>query len=123
MDITDQLIIDSKKNPMIEICGFIGYDGKNFLYKRMFNHSPQPDEFFSISPLDYLKFKRAFIFIAVFHSHIKSGCEPTEFDLVNSTNCALPFLIYSTTENKFHLHVPENSEANSSLIEEFKKLV
>lgn len=123
MDIIKDLITDSKKNPMMEICGFIGYDGKKFCYKRMTNHNPQPQEYFSIAPLDYLKFKNEFVFIAVFHSHIKSGCEPTDFDIVNSKNCALPFLIYSITENKFHLHIPENSEVNETLLSEFKELL
>ena len=123
MNIKDQLITDSKKNPMVEICGFIGYDGKEFRYKQMTNYNPEPSEYFSISPLDYLKFKQEFVFIAVFHSHIKSGCEPTDFDLVNSKNCALPFLIYSLTENKFNLYVPENSEVNESLISDFKNLI
>jgi proteasome lid subunit RPN8/RPN11 len=108
---------------MAEICGFIGFDGKEFLFKQMHNHNPEPNKYFSISPLDYLKFKNEYIFVAVFHSHINSGCEPSEFDLANSKNCALPFLVYSIPENKFHLHVPENSEVNENLLEEFGKLL
>ncbi len=108
---------------MTEICGFIGYDGREFVYKKVRNHNSKPDELFSISPLDYLKFKQEFVFVAVFHSHIKSGCEPTDFDLENSKNCALPFLIYSIPENRFHLHVPENSEVSENILQDFKKLL
>lgn len=121
--ISKQLITAAKSNPMIEICGFIGYDGKGYCYKQMTNHNPQPNEYFSISPLDYLKFKNEFVLIAVFHSHVKTGCEPSDFDKINSKNCALPFVIYSIPENKFHLHVPENSEVNETLISEFKTLL
>ena len=120
MNLIKELIVSAKSNPMIEICGFIGYNGKDFVYRQMTNHNPQPNEYFSISPLDYLKFKNEFIFVAVFHSHIKTGCEPTDFDKTNSQNCALPFLVYSIPENKFHLHVPENSE---NLLQEFKALL
>ncbi len=101
----------SKASKLAEVCGFIGYNN-GLVFKPAHNHNREPQKFFSISPLDYLSFKRTNELLAVFHSHLNGDCEASDFDKVSAKNVCLPFVIYSITEDKFSIYVPDNSEAS-----------
>ena len=112
----------SKSSKFAEVCGFVGYkDG--FIFKTVQNHNKEPQKYFSISPLDYLSFKKSNELVAVFHSHLNSDCEASEFDKVSAKNVCLPFLIYSITEDKFSIHVPENSETPEDKLELLREVL
>lgn len=105
-----------------EICGFLGYNetSKNYIITLENNCSIQPQHFFAIDALSYLLFKQKNSLIAVFHSHIIGGVEPSEFDIKMSENCCLPFLIYSINENKFGIYTPKNIEIEKKYLTKLK---
>lgn len=101
----------------IEICGFLGKKDGEYECRVVKNKHPNPREFFSIDPVEYLKFMREHEMVAIFHSHVQGDSQASEFDKVNSENTLIPFLIYSVPEKKFSLFEPPNHECN---VEEVK---
>ena len=119
-----QLIVDeSESNPFIEICGFLGFDKKKETYvvQNEKNVSQDPSEYFMIDPLNYLIFKERYDLLAVYHSHINTDAEPSEFDVKMSNNCCIPFLIYSIETKKFDLYKPQNLETDVNTYNRFKE--
>jgi proteasome lid subunit RPN8/RPN11 len=96
----------------IEICGFLGRKDGEYECRIVKNKHPKPSEFFSIDPVEYLKFSREFEFVAIFHSHIQGDSSASDFDKVNSDNTLVPFLIYSIPEKKFGLYEPPEHESD-----------
>lgn len=112
----------AKSSKFAEVCGFIGYNN-GLIFKSVHNHNKEPQKYFSVSPLDYLSFRRGNEFVAVFHSHLNSDCEATEFDKISAENVCLPFVIYSLTEDKFSIYVPENSEISEEKLKLLKEVL
>lgn len=110
----------AKSSTLAEVCGFIGYKDR-LVFKPARNHNREPQKFFSISPLDYLSFKRSNELLAVFHSHLNGDCQASEFDKVSAENVCLPFVIYSITEDKFSVFVPDNSEVSEDKLQILKE--
>ena len=121
-ELKKELKLHALSSRIAEICGFIGQKDGKLLYKKTTNHNPEPQKFFSISPLDQLSFRRENVLVAVFHSHLNCDCLATEFDKVNSENLALPFVIYSIPQNKFSIFVPPNSEISGEILKELEGL-
>ena len=103
-----QLKTASLENRLVEICAFVGRKDGGFVVHFVRNNHAKPSEFFEISPLDYLKFKKEHELVALFHSHVRGDSSATDFDKLQSMNLALPFLIYSISEDKFSIFSPEN---------------
>jgi proteasome lid subunit RPN8/RPN11 len=119
-----QAIVDeSESNPFIEICGFLGFDRKKETYvvQNEKNVSQDPSNYFMIDPLNYLIFKEKYDLLAVYHSHINTDAEPSEFDVKMSNNCCIPFLIYSIETKKFNLYKPQNLETDVNTYNRFKE--
>lgn len=119
-----QVIVDeSESNPFVEICGFLGFDRKKEAYvvQNEQNVSQDPSEYFMIDPLNYLIFKQKYDLLAVYHSHINTDAEPSEFDVKMSNNCCIPFLIYSIETKKFDLYEPQNLETDVNIYNRFKE--
>lgn len=113
----------SKSRISVEVCGFIGsFDGE---YVVMFceNVSEDPREYFAIDPIDFLNFKSKCKLGCVFHSHVNGDENPSEFDIVMSENCAVPFMIYSLNTDKFKIYSPEEHDADIELLQEITKKV
>lgn len=103
-----QLKTASLENRLVEICAFVGRKDGGFVVHFVRNNHAKPSEFFEIAPLDYLKFKREYELVALFHSHVRGDSSATDFDEKISLNLALPLLIYSVSEDKFSVFSPEN---------------
>tara|TARA_R110002074_G_scaffold120089_1_gene253586 strand:+ start:527 stop:922 length:396 start_codon:yes stop_codon:yes gene_type:complete len=119
-----QVIVDeSESNSFIEICGFLGFDREKEAYvvQNEKNVAEDPSKHFMIDPLNYLLFKERYDLLAVYHSHINTDAEPSEFDVKMSNNCCIPFLIYSIETKKFDLYEPQNLETDVNTYNRFKE--
>lgn len=119
-----QVIVDeSESNSFIEICGFLGFDREKetYIVQNEKNGAENPSEYFMIDPLNYLIFKEKYDLLAVYHSHINTDAEPSEFDVKMSNNCCIPFLIYSIETKKFDLYEPQNLETDVNTYNRFKE--
>jgi len=119
-----QVIVDeSESNSFIEICGFLGFDKdkKAYVVQNEKNVAEDPSKYFMIDPLNYLLFKERYDLLAVYHSHINTDAEPSEFDVKMSNNCCIPFLIYSIETKKFDLYEPQNLETDVNTYNRFKE--
>lgn len=119
-----QNVVDySESNIYIEVCGFIGFDEENeqYVVQHQKNIAEDPQKHFMIDPLDYLLFKDKYHLVAVYHSHINSDADPSEFDIKMSNTCCIPFLIYSVETKKFHLYEPQKLEIDVNIHNRFKE--
>ena len=75
------IVDDSESNSFVEICGFLGFDREKEAYVVQIqkNVAEDPSKHFMIDPLDYLFFKEKYDLLAVYHSHINTDAEPSEF--------------------------------------------
>ncbi len=105
-------ITSSLFSPKVEVCGLLGTKDGEYFPRMMKNKHSDPQNHFSIDPLEYLRFSQEFELVAVFHSHVVGDSQPSDFDKVNSENTVIPFLIYSLCEKKFSLFEPENHSCN-----------
>jgi proteasome lid subunit RPN8/RPN11 len=105
---------------VMEICGFLGEKDGEYTAKIVKNIHPDPKNFFSINPMEMLRFIQEHKMVAIFHSHITGDSSASDFDKINSENTIIPFLIYSLAEKKFSLYEPSDNKCN---IEELKKLI
>ncbi|MDA9950173.1 Mov34/MPN/PAD-1 family protein [Candidatus Pelagibacter sp.] len=117
------IVDDSESNSFVEICGFLGFDREKEAYVVQIqkNVAEDPSKHFMIDPLDYLFFKEKYDLLAVYHSHINTDAEPSEFDVKMSNNCCIPFLIYSIETKKFDLYEPQNLETDVNTYNRFKE--
>jgi proteasome lid subunit RPN8/RPN11 len=115
----------SDLNIATEICGFVGFNKKQKKYIAQIekNQAVDPKNFFLISPLNYLKFKKNNEIIAVFHSHIVGDESLSEFDIKTSELICTPFIIFSTNTRKFSFYEPHNKEYDVNIIDKFKEKV
>ena len=111
--------------PLIEVCGFLGFDENEskYIVQLEENKSTDPINFFTIDALKYLLFKEKYSMLAIFHSHVKSDEKPSEFDIKMSENCCIPFLVYALNTDKFNLYEPKNSEYNIELVKKLRKIL
>lgn len=68
-------------------------------------------KYFKIDSHAFLDAEKRYKILAIFHSHPTSSEKPSTFDLNNSEELCLPFLIYSLKTDKFFLHFPNSYEA------------
>lgn len=115
----------SEGNFRNEVCGFVGFDhnGECFVVKQAPNIAEDPERFFLISPLDYLLFKEDYRLIAVFHSHVVTDEQPSEFDKKMAENCCNPFLIYSLNTQKINIYEPQNMECDVNILHRLKAML
>lgn len=122
-DVIKCLEITSDNHSAIEICAFIGYSEEENLYYLSFekNISSDPRHFFCISPARYLKFKKSYKIIAIFHSHAYGDERASAFDIKMAENCCVPFMIFSLNSRKFNFYEPQNKEYDVNLVSRFKE--
>ena len=103
-----------------ECCGFLGIKDGCFIAQIVPNRSPEPNLYFSIDPIDVVKFSNENQIIAIFHSHTNVDAEFSDFDK-ESCNCiCIPYLMYSVQENKFSLYIPETHEIDVNILDKVK---
>jgi len=107
-------------NKFLESCGFVGIKNNRYIVQNAKNISTNPREEFLVDPLDYLSFKDKNKLISVYHSHIDIDEKPSEYDILISENCCVPFMIYSVITDKIGFYVPSNLEFEKDLIEDIK---
>jgi len=113
----------SKEYFNIECCALIGKNKNTYTAEFVANRSPDPNLFFCIDPVDFLKFKNENEIVCVFHSHPNSDETFSEQDINNSEAVCLPFLIYSLVTNKFSLYEPKIIESNVNTLKKVKGLI
>lgn len=86
-------------NKNTEVCGFIVYDGIKDFFIELENKHPESNNFFLISPVDYLSIKNKFTIKYLFHNHNNSD-EFSESDIYYQKFHCLDMLIYNVdTDN------------------------
>lgn len=108
----DEIAKHAQEDQEKEVCGFVvlSNDLIPSIYRTK-NVSSDPVNFFSISPAEFLNKKIKNKIIAIYHSHIDSGPEPSEQDIITSEEIGLPYLIYSLKNKDFFLYYPESFDA------------
>lgn len=122
--INDFIVNACNEQAAQEVCGFVGYNGSEYVATIEKNDAVDPKNFFVINPVSYLMFAENNDMLAIFHSHIVGDETPSEFDVKMSEACCVPFVIYSLNSKKFHIYEPSHSELNvkafARLKEKFK---
>lgn len=105
------IITHAEGNPEEEVCGTISFDS-NLIVKvtKEKNESFNKKEMFEISPARVLGQKKL---LGIYHSHPNSDELPSQGDISNSEELAIPFLIYSLVTKNFFLYIPESFEPAS----------
>lgn len=86
-------------NKDIEVCGFIVCDGIKQSFVELDNKHPESNNFFLISPIDYLSIKNKFTIKYLFHKHNNSDSF-SESDIHYQKFHCLDMLIYNVnTDN------------------------
>ena len=98
----------SNKYFNIECCGFLGFKDGNFIAQMVPNRSPEPNLYFSIDPIDFVKFTTEHEIIGIFHSHTNVDAKFSDFDKESSDSICIPYLMYSVQENKFSFFSSSN---------------
>ena len=110
--IRDFVVNSCNEQTSQEVCGFIGYDGPEYVATVEKNDAVDPKNFFAINPVSYLMFAENNDMLAVFHSHIVGDETPSEFDVKMAEACCIPFVVYSLNSKKFHIYEPSHYELN-----------
>jgi proteasome lid subunit RPN8/RPN11 len=92
-------------------------DGNSFTLECL-NSSRDPENFFQISPQDYLRSENHGRIKAVYHSHIKEHSF-SEYDKFVSISHKMPFILYCLANNSFQFFDPEMSNLGKYLGRKF----
>ena len=104
----------------IECCAFVGLRNGVYISQILANRSPEPNSFFCVDPLDFLKFKSENELLFIFHSHPHTSADFSEMDKANAEACCLLSLVYSVVDNKFALYEPQNHEIYVNILNKVK---
>lgn len=104
----------------IECCAFVGLRNGVYISQILANRSPEPNSFFCVDPLDFLKFKSENELLFIFHSHPHTSADFSEMDKSNAEACCLLSLVYSVVDNKFALYEPQNHEIDVNILNKVK---
>jgi len=113
--------VECEKNVQIEMCGFVVEKDGEFDVVPMKNRSPNPKEEFYIPAKEFLYVKTNNKIVAVYHSHTRGGCEPSDFDIKTAEMICYPFVMYSLERNTFGVHRPEYSDADETSVQKLEK--
>jgi proteasome lid subunit RPN8/RPN11 len=92
-----------------ECCGLIGLNAFQELQVIPCENTHfDKENFFEISPKSYVEKSKGLQVCSIYHSHIISSSNPSEYDKISSENWCLPFYIYSLKDKSFYLHFPKN---------------
>ena len=109
MSIKQDIINESFKKDE-EICGFIIYDADKASLYPIQNRADDKENSFVIPAKEYLYIEKKFKILAVYHSHIYGGPEPSDLDKLTAEAISYPFVIYSKDTNSFEIYEPPLSK-------------
>lgn len=122
MDIKNKLISLSESHINDEMCGFICLSD-DFYFIEVFNRSPEPDKYFYIPSIEFLKIKTKHKIISIFHNHFSTTENESEFDKGVAENICYPMVIYSNITKKFNFYIPEKINCDVKEIERLKEVL
>ena len=104
MKLSDDILKKIKKfaleNANVEVCGFI-VEKNNFIdFIEIDNKHPDFEHHFLISPIDYLKIKKQYNILYLFHSHFENTCF-SETDIKYQKYHNLNMLLYVIKSDSF----------------------
>jgi proteasome lid subunit RPN8/RPN11 len=107
----------------IECCGFVGIKNGDFVAEILPNRSPEPNSFFCVDPLDFLRFKSENELLFLFHSHPNSDTEFSDLDKANADACCILSIVYSVLTQKFAIYEPQEHEVDVNILNKVKGLL
>ena len=114
------LITHANINKNEECCGFIVLDGiKQQVIVPCENIYEFPKIGFKICPREFLKIKRTYKIICLYHSHPVCGCEFSQKDLDQAEELCLPICVYSIQNKSFNIHFPESCKIKEFIGREY----
>jgi proteasome lid subunit RPN8/RPN11 len=120
-EVLDLIKLEGAEHRSVERCGLLGYNkDEGFVIKTVQNKASDPSNFFMISPIDYLRFKKENDMVCVYHTHVIGDEEASSFDMKMSNACCIPFLIYGVKTDKFTVYTPSFCDTKNDLLEDLK---
>jgi len=105
------LITHANINKEKECCGFIVLDNINEqIIVPCQNIYESPETGFKICPHEFLKIKKKYEIICLYHSHPVGEAKFSKKDLDQAEELCLPICVYSLETNSFNIHFPESYE-------------
>jgi proteasome lid subunit RPN8/RPN11 len=105
----------------IECCAIIGKNKNYFVAEFMQNRSPEPNSFFCVDPIDFLRFQNQNELICIFHSHQEGDESFSDLDIANAEALCVPSMVYSLKTDKFAFYEPKECEVNVKILKKVKK--
>lgn len=99
-DILQKIKTYAIQNSSIETCGFIVEKDNLTDFIKIDNKHPNAEHNFLISPLDYLKIKKEYNILYLFHSHFEDACF-SETDMYYQKYHNINMLLYIIKEDCF----------------------
>lgn len=90
-------------NPNIEMCGFVVCSKLDYIVIPARNISPNPEHYFEIDSLEYIKAKYKGRIEAIYHSHIVD-CPISFYDKYNAEQLCCDYIMYCLPTDKFELY-------------------
>ena len=104
MKLSDDILKKIKKfaleNANVEVCGFVVEKDDLIDFIKIDNRHPDFEHHFLISPIDYLKIKKEYNIIYLFHSHFENTCF-SETDVKYQKYHNLNMLLYVIKSDSF----------------------
>lgn len=119
-EILKEIEMVGHKSKLVECCGLVGYKNGSFVLKNLENKASDPSSFFLISPIDYLKFKKEYELVCIYHTHAVGEENPSAFDIKMSNSSCAPFLIYGVKTNKFSFYLPKFYDVEEDRIKDLQ---
>lgn len=102
-EIKDSIRANCNKTPDIESCGLVIYTGFSYKVYPAENAAKNKQDFFIISPLDYLMASSFGLVVACYHSHIGENIDFSIFDKINCKNHGISFILYHQPSGLFKI--------------------
>ena len=97
------------KQPNEEVCGFVILNdfGEVEIYNCKNVHTDKAKAF-EVEIETFLKISKKNI-LAIYHSHVNHSANPSEYDLRQSEELCIPFVVYSVRYDNFYIHIPQSA--------------
>jgi len=123
MNIKQKIVKACNKKKNEEVCGFIIYQNEQFEVYECENKAQDKEGEFYIPAKEFLYIKNNFEIVAVYHSHIKSEENASEFDKKISNLVCFPFVVYSYQTQKFSIFKPEFLDCSIETVNKLEEAI
>jgi len=108
------LVTHASVNKDEECCGFVVLDNiKQLIIVPCENIYSFPKTGFKICPHEFLRIKKKYEIVCLYHSHPASSCRFSKKDLDQAEELCLPLCVYSLQDKSFNIHFPESYSTKS----------